>query len=147
MGIISVEHMERLYWLGRYTERTYTTTRIFEHSYDKMIDFQPETYHRFCDRLDIPDIYPDKETFIEQYCFDEKDQNSIYSNLMRAYDNAVVMREQIGSEPLSYLQLAMYDMNRARTSEAPIMDLMRVELQGKRRICIVTGIHGDELEG
>ena len=147
MGIISVEHMERLYWLGRYTERTYTTTRIFEHSYDKMIDFQPETYHRFCDRLDIPDIYPDKETFIEQYCFDEKDQNSIYSNLMRAYDNAVVMREQIGSEPLSYLQLAMYDMNRARTSEAPIMDLMRVELQEKRRICVVTGIHGDELEG
>lgn len=62
MGIISVEHMDRLYWLGRYTERTYTTTRIFEHSYDKMIDFQPETYHKFCDRLDIPDIYPDKET-------------------------------------------------------------------------------------
>ena len=29
MGIISVEQASRLYWLGRYTERVYTTIRMF----------------------------------------------------------------------------------------------------------------------
>ncbi len=29
MGVISIEHTDRLYWLGRYTERVYTTNRFF----------------------------------------------------------------------------------------------------------------------
>ncbi|WP_243159453.1 alpha-E domain-containing protein [Clostridium sp. SM-530-WT-3G] len=34
MGIISIEQSDRLYWLGRYTERVYTTLRIFSKSFD-----------------------------------------------------------------------------------------------------------------
>ena len=41
MGIISMEKVDHLYWLGRYTERVYTTLRVFFHIYDKMIE-QPE---------------------------------------------------------------------------------------------------------
>ncbi|MEE3395254.1 MAG: hypothetical protein VZQ97_04965, partial [Candidatus Onthomonas sp.] len=33
---------------------------------------------------------------------------SVYSNLIRAYDNAIVLREEIGSLTLSYIQLAVY---------------------------------------
>ncbi|MFR9145116.1 MAG: alpha-E domain-containing protein [Mediterraneibacter sp.] len=29
MGIISMEKVDHLYWLGRYTERVYTTLRMF----------------------------------------------------------------------------------------------------------------------
>ena len=46
------------------------------------------------------------ENFIQRYCFDADDMNSIYSNLMRAYDNGITLRESIGSETLSYIQLA-----------------------------------------
>lgn len=45
---------------------------------------------------------------------------------MRAYDNAVVLREELGSETLSYIQLAVYDMNKARISRAPLIEMQRV---------------------
>ena len=75
---------------------------------------------------DIPNIYTSKDDFSRRYCFDEENPNSIYSNLMRAYDNAIVLREEIGSETLAYIQLAVYAMNRAKTSDAPLIQLQRV---------------------
>ena len=45
-----------------------------------------------------------------------RNPDSIISNINRAYDNAIVLRESIGSETLSYIQLAIYDMNRAKLS-------------------------------
>lgn len=126
MGIISVENTDRLYWLGRYSERVYTTIRLFAVSFDDMIDNYIDSYADFCESLDIPNIYTSKENFIERYCFDEEDPNSIYSNLMRAYDNCVTLREELGSETVSYIQLAVYEMQRARISTAPLIELQKV---------------------
>ena len=126
MGIISIEHTDRLFWLGRYSERVYTTLKIFADQYDSMLDLKEEEYKEFCIRQDIPDIYQSAEDFAERYCFDEGDPNSIISNLTRAYDNAVVMREEIGSMTLSYIQMAVYAMNKAKQSEAPIFELQHV---------------------
>ena len=126
MGIISIEHTDRLFWLGRYSERVYTTLKIFADQYDSMLDLREEEYKEFCIRQDIPDIYRSAEDFAERYCFDEDDPNSIISNLSRAYDNAVVMREEIGSMTLSYIQMAVYAMNKAKQSEAPIFELQHV---------------------
>jgi uncharacterized alpha-E superfamily protein len=92
-----------------------------------MIDDIDENYEVFCKRLEIPNIYHSKEDFNERYTFDEKDVNSIYSNLMRAYDNAIVLRDEIGSETLSYIQLAIYAMNKAKISKAPLLELQNVE--------------------
>ncbi len=52
--------------------------------------------------------------------------DSIVSNLERAYDNAVVLRETIGSEALSYVQLAVYDIKLAAESDAPMIELQQV---------------------
>lgn len=126
MGIISLEQTNRLYWLGRYTERVYTTIRLYSRCYDEMIDDIGDNYENFCRMLEIPNIYKDKEDFNIKYPFDQTDSNSIYSNLLRAYDNAIVLREEIGSETLSYIQLAIYDMNKAQVSRAPLMELQNV---------------------
>ncbi len=126
MGIISVEQIDRLYWLGRYTERVYTTLQLYFSGYDRMIDEKQESYQEFCEKIDIPDIYGSKDGFRERYPFDEADPNSIFSNLNRAYDNAVVLREEIGSEALSYIQLAIYDMHKAKISRAPLIELQSV---------------------
>lgn len=126
MGIISLEQTDRLYWLGRYSERVYTTIRLFSQRYDIMIDEIEESYGEFCRSLEIPNIYTSSRDFCRRYCFDETDPNSIYSNLIRAYDNAVVLREELGSETLSYIQLAIYDMNKAKTSEAPILQFQKI---------------------
>lgn len=117
---------DRLYWIGRYTERVYTTLNGYSQSYDSMIDLDFDSYEKMCFDLDIPNIYKDKDDFIYRYCYDENDPNSIYSNLMRAYDNAIMIREEIGSEPLAYIQLAVYAMNRAKISESPLIELQKV---------------------
>ena len=127
MGIISLEQTNRLYWLGRYSERVYTTIRLYAKCYDDMIDDIGENYADFCRMLEIPNIYRDKEDFNQRYGFDESDPNSILSNLIRAYDNAVVLREEIGSETLSYIQLAIYAINKAKISRAPLLELQNVE--------------------
>ena len=126
MGIISVENTDRLYWLGRYTERVYSTIKIFESRFDSMIDVDELEYLDFCKRQDIPNIYGSKEDFSRKYCFSLEDENSIFSNLMRAYDNAIVLREEIGSDTLSYIQLAVYAMNQAALSRAPLIGLQKV---------------------
>ena len=92
-----------------------------------MIDDIGENYADFCRMLEIPNIYKDKEDFNQRYGFDESDPNSILSNLIRAYDNAVVLREEIGSETLSYIQLAIYAINKAKISRAPLLELQNVE--------------------
>ncbi len=126
MGIISVEQASRLYWLGRYTERAYTTIRMFFNSYDRMIDEERESYKAFCSSIDIPDIYQSKEDFLKRYPFDGENPDSIISNLNRAYDNAIVLRESISTEALSYIQLAIYEMNKAAKSSAPLFELQKV---------------------
>lgn len=126
MGIISLEQADRLYWLGRYTERVYTTVRIFAKSFDLMIDEPADSYADFCKSIDIPNIYKDKEDFLKRYPFDPKNPDSILSNLTRAYDNAIVLRESIGSETLAFIQMAIYVMNRAATSKAPMIELQKV---------------------
>ena len=126
MGIISLEQQDRLYWLGRYTERVYTTLRMYSQSYDMMIDEITDSYQEFCKMIDIPDIYGSKDEFKKKYPFDETNPDSIISNLTRAYDNAIELRESIGSEALSYIQLALYDMNKAKISRAPLIEMQRV---------------------
>ena len=126
MGIISVEQVDHLYWLGRYTERVYTTLKIYSESFDRMIDESEDSYQKYCDSLDIPNIYESKEDFFKRYPFDISVPDSIISNLNRAYDNAIVLRETIGSEALSYIQLSIYAMNNASKSDAPLIDLQQI---------------------
>ena len=126
MGIISVEQADHLFWLGRYTERVYTTLRIYFRSFDTMIDENGDSYQKFCESVDIPNIYTSKEDFLKRYPFDPGNPDSIISNLNRAYDNAIVLRESIGSETLSYIQLAIYDMNKAAISSSPLIELQQL---------------------
>lgn len=126
MGVISVEQANELYWLGRYTERVYTTIRMYFKTFDTMIDDKEDAYVRFCNAVDIPNIYADRDDFQKNYAFDAENPDSIISNLNRAYDNAIVLRDSITTEALSYVQLALYEMNKAAASDAPLFELQHV---------------------
>lgn len=129
MGTVSLTNTDRLLWLGRYAERVYSTVRLFNRYFDEIIDSGDggaDVIARFCRGLDIPNIYPKGENFADVYCFDERDPNSIFSNMLRAYDNAVTLREVIGSEAVSYIQLAVYDLQKARGGNAPLMGMQHV---------------------
>ena len=126
MSIISLEQADRLFWLGRYSERVYTTIRLYFESYDELIDGSSDLYSNFCRSIDIPDVYGSMEVFEESYPFDTTNPDSIMSNLTRAYDNAIELRDEIGSEVISYIQLAIYAMNKAKISKAPLIEMQKV---------------------
>lgn len=126
MGVKSVEKMDRLYWLGRYSERVYTTIKLYGQKFDSMIEEGAGGYDEFCRSLDIPNVYQSAEDFRNRYPFGKDDPNSIYSNLIRAYDNAIELREEIGSETLAYVQLAVYELNKAAESEAPMIEFQNI---------------------
>ena len=108
--ILSQENRNRLYWLGRYTERVYTTLKYFAREFDAMIDSSKEQ----------------REDFAQRYCFSHDEPDSVYSSLMKAYDNAIELREEIGSDTFSYIQMSVYEMNRAKESDAPLIQLQKV---------------------
>lgn len=126
MSNITTEKANELFWLGRYVERVYTTSMEFFRGYDRMIDETDISYPEYCRRVSIPNVYKDKEDFLRSYPFDESNPDSIISNLIRAYDNAVVLRDDIGSDTLSYIQLAIYDMRKAALGVAPLIRLQTV---------------------
>ncbi|MDO4483009.1 MAG: alpha-E domain-containing protein [Clostridia bacterium] len=126
MGIVSTVNTDKLYWLGRYSERVYTTIRLFGESFDKIIDGDNEHIRLFCDSLDIPCDYTNPEDFVERYLFDAANPDSVISNLTRAYDNAMTLREEIGSECISYIQLAIYVMARLQGDESPMLGLQKI---------------------
>jgi hypothetical protein len=54
MSTISKEHSDRLYWLGRYTERVFTTLLTLQKLYDNMLDRQ-RGYTEYLGYFGLPD--------------------------------------------------------------------------------------------
>jgi uncharacterized alpha-E superfamily protein len=130
MGIISVEHRGNLYWLGRYAERVYTTLHSFFDYYDITLDKDKNSYRNFLESLEIEDSYGDYHGFIRGFLFDKADPDSISAAFYSAYDNAMVIRNSIGSEALAYIQMAMdvfhscRDTKNIRLAFMPVMDYL-----------------------
>ena len=66
MGIISLERIDNLIWLGRYSERIYLTIKEFFFYYDKMLD-DPNLYKEYCYILQILMIYENDRNFVVDY--------------------------------------------------------------------------------
>lgn len=126
MGIISLEKVNELFWLGRYTQRVYTTLLRYNTGFDEMIDVDIHFYEKYCETLNIPNIYTDYENFITAYCYDMENPDSIVSNLYRAYDNALVLRDYISTDALAYIHLAQFQLKAAKHSDAPLIELQNV---------------------
>lgn len=103
MAILSLGNSERLFWLGRYSERVFTGI--------KFLSLQP--------------LWSWNDSAKSAY-FDESNSDSVHFSLMRAYDNAIVLRDEIGSDTFSYIQLAVYEMKNASRSRTPLVGLQKV---------------------
>ncbi|MGN0650464.1 MAG: alpha-E domain-containing protein [Oscillospiraceae bacterium] len=107
MGAITRININNLFWLGRYVERVFTTLNSFFKYADRFIEGGQAAYEKYLADINVPDIYKSSEDFFDRYVFDLNDPNSIISNLDRALGNGIVLREEIKTPSLSYLQLAM----------------------------------------
>ena len=126
MGVISLDRADSLFWLGRYTERVFTTVKEFFDYYDRMIDQNEDAYKRFCMKLSIPDVYGNHENFVKDYILDEENPDSIISNMKRAYDNAIGSRDDVSTESMAYLELCLQAIRREKGSPAPVFELQSV---------------------
>ena len=72
-----------------------------------MIDGKPKEYEEYYQKLDTSNPYPDKESFRIGYMYDDKNPCSLMSGLTAANDNDIVLREEIMSETLSYIELSL----------------------------------------
>ena len=127
MGTVTLGKLDSLYWLGRYLERVYQSIGMYRSVYDKLIDQDTEVYKQECEVMGIPDDFDSPQDFAWRIAFDTDHPLSIFSTLYRAYDNAMVMRNEISSDTLAYIHLALAEMKRGRRSEAPLMELQNVE--------------------
>lgn len=127
MGTISLEKRDSLFWLGRYTERVYTTLKAFYNYYDEMIDHEANAYKKLCDALDVPDIYENQSDFIHRFLFDKDNPDSIFTSLNHSYDNGIMLRNEITSDTLAYIQMSLDIYAASSQSDVPTMALLPVQ--------------------
>ena len=116
----------RLYWLGRYVERTLIAIDLMQDAYDRAIDYEEFDFRGFCAKLEIDCPYETSDGFILGFLFDKDYPYSVISTLNFAYDNAIVLREVISSQALSYIQMAVNIMESAASGVAPMLELQSV---------------------
>ena len=105
--IISATKANRLYWLGRYECRVYATLHQLNKCFDEMIDGEPDDYTAFWEKLDASGIYKTNDEFTYGMLYDENNPGSVLSAQKCAMDNAILLREDIMSETLSYLEMSV----------------------------------------
>lgn len=126
MDSVALNKLDRLFWLGRYIERTLIEIEIMQVVYDQSIDGPAFDYETFCENLEIPNTYEGAEDFVQSFLFDRDDPFSVITNLNCAYDNAIVLRESISSSALAYIQMAVNIMDAAASGVAPMLELQSV---------------------
>ncbi len=112
--IISAAKANRLYWLGRYEMRVYLTLHQMNKCCDEMIDGEPEDYKTFWAKLDAMGNYSSNDEFTLGMLYDEKNPSSVLSAQNYAMDNAILLREDIMSETLSYLEMSVSLMKKCK---------------------------------
>ena len=105
--IISATKANRLYGLGRYECRVYLTLHQLNKCFDEMIDGEPDDYTEFWSKLDATGIYKTNEEFTFGMLYDDTNPCSVLSAQKFAMDNAILLREDIMSETLSYLEMSV----------------------------------------
>ncbi|MDO4854077.1 MAG: alpha-E domain-containing protein [Coriobacteriia bacterium] len=121
MGSLSLDKIDHLLWLGRYVERSQTTLHFIMGTYDAAIDSPDELWRGQLQALGF-DSTKDSASLFEECLFGEACPSSIKNSLEAAYDNAVVLRDVIGTETIAYVQMAVNSLEHAQESSAPMLD-------------------------
>lgn len=132
-NIITADKANRLFWLGRYAERVYISLHLLRRYYDKVLDGDISNLMEYYQLLNVRcNEHPiDSKEFQLSQLYDRNNVCSIIAILRNANDNGIMLRQDITSESLSYIQmsLSIIDECAARkekniTALQPITDYM-----------------------
>ena len=99
--------------------------RIFINVYDSQLDTTFD-YASYCRKLDIFNNFSSLKDFCFRYAFDSQYASSIVASLAFANGNAMMLRETIGSEALSYIEMSLRTMQAAQCSLSPALQFQKV---------------------
>lgn len=125
MGIITLSEVDCLWWLGRYTERVYTTLRTFFPYYDACIDRDPENFRMFSDAIDVDADMSDFGSFLYDFLYNKTNRNSVCASMNAAFDNAIMLRPEIGTDTLAYVELALTNLREGKNDWENKLDMQR----------------------
>lgn len=115
--IISAVKANSLFWLGRYEERVYITLHLLRKCHDKMIDGELEDYWPIWQKLDTIGAYHTIEEFTFGIMYDDTNPSTVMAAQTKAMDNAILLREDILSETLSYLEMSLALLKECRKKQ------------------------------
>lgn len=90
LALVTASKADNLFWLGRYTERVFTTLSQFFPFYDRVMDTDVDAFRPFARALDLPEDFEDFDAFIHSFLYDEKNPDSVRSAIVYAFNNAVI---------------------------------------------------------
>ena len=115
--IISAVKANSLFWLGRYEERVYITLHLLRKCHDKMIDGELEDYWPIWQKLDTTGAYQTIEEITFGIMYDDTNPSTVMAAQTKAMDNAILLREDILSETLSYLEMSLALLKECRKKQ------------------------------
>jgi hypothetical protein len=84
-------------------------------------------YTEYLGYFGLPDTYSDSREFIHSFLYDENNCNSVAYSLERAYDNGIVLREEISTASLSFLQMSKDMLAKSGNSDNVRLSLLPLE--------------------
>ena len=127
LSLVTASKADNLYWLGRYTERAFTTLNQFFPFYDRVMDTDVDAFRPFAHALDLPEDFEDFDGFVNSFLYDGSNPDSVRSAVTSAFNNAVILRPELSSRLLQYVELAMTNITDAANTRP-----MRGHLQAAR---------------
>lgn len=126
MGKITLNKSNRLFWLGRYAERVYQNVECVRDVHEDLLDGKAVSVDDLCLKLGIPNVYESPEDFCNRFSFDSSISQSILTTADAMIGNGMVLREVLGSQTLSYLQMTVTALEAASLSTAVDVQLQWV---------------------
>ena len=114
---------DSLYWLGRYSERVYTTLDRFLPFYDRVLDEDVDAFRPFAKALDLSEDFADFDGFVEQFLYDGSNPNSVRAAMDAAFNNAVVLRPELGTDVMAYVEMALRGIEGASSKASTADDI------------------------
>ncbi|MFR9651170.1 MAG: alpha-E domain-containing protein [Rikenellaceae bacterium] len=112
-NVITADKANRLFWLGRYAQRVYISLHLLRRYYDKVIDGDIANLKEYYDCLGVDSDGQDEASveFQLSQLYDIKNGCSIATSLNEAMSNGIVLRRDITSESLSYVEMSRTLLN------------------------------------
>ncbi|MFT8639520.1 MAG: circularly permuted type 2 ATP-grasp protein [Bifidobacterium sp.] len=145
-ALVTAAKADNLYWLGRYTERVFTTIGQFFPFYDLVMDTQVEAFKPFAHALDLPEDFDDFDAFIHSFLYDEHNPNSVRCAMQSAFNNAVVLRPELGSNLVQYVEMAVNTITDAAHSGLKSDNIYRQRDIGDHMLSLWGGVENSALD-